>query len=169
LGTDWLAIMEKKRKWRRTIKLAAAVIVLVLVIGFVDLYIENMPSYYGPGPFGLEVTTTEPVYEVGEEVTFIIRVNNTQDWPVRYPKSIIMSVEGNGVKIQLLGSAIVDYPPYAPTYPAHEVTIHNKIWNQTDYHTNRTHTPVDAGNYTFTYSISGFGYDASANCTFEIK
>lgn len=75
---------------------------------------------------------------------------------------------GDGVEVPLLGSALCDFGVDAPTYPAHEVTIQKWNWNQSKLQ-NGTYAPVDAANYTFTYSIQGFGYDASANCTFEIR
>jgi hypothetical protein len=139
---------------------------VVSVIGFAAWYIDaNTPSYYKPGSLGLEVTTDKPTYGIGENVTFIIKVNNPEDWPVRYPNSESATVKGNGIVTQLLGSAVIDYPIKAPTYPAREVTIINKTWNQTSIGT----SSISSGNYTFTYSIQGYGYDISANCTFTIE
>jgi hypothetical protein len=92
-------------------------------------------------------------------------VNNPENWPIRYPNSESAAVRGNGIETQLLGSAVIDYPIKAPTYPAHEVTIINKTWNQTSH----GNSIISSGNYTFTYSIQGYGYNTSANCTFIIE
>lgn len=147
-------------------KFTTAIIVIALVVGLVALYLESLPSYYKPGSLGLEVTTDKPMYGLGENVTFIIKVNNSQDWPVRQPNSVIAKVEGNGVQADIEGSGIFDWPVKAPTYPAHEITIHNLTWNQTSHEHNNL---IMSGNYTFTYNIQGYGYNASANCTFIIE
>lgn len=144
-----------------------AAVLIMSVIGFAALYIDaTTPSYYKPGLLELEVTTDKPTYGLVENVTFIIKVNNSQDWLVRQPNSVIAIVEGNGVQADIEGSGIFDWPVKAPTYPANEITIHNLTWNQTSRGHNNL---MMSGNYTFTYSIQGLGYDTSANCTVIIE
>lgn len=144
-----------------------AVALVIGVIGVAALIIDaGTPSYYKPGSLELEVTTDKPSYVIGENVTFIIKVNNPQDWPVRQPNSVIGKVEGNEVHADIEGSGIIEWPVKAPTYLAHEITIYNLTWNQTSHGLNNL---MVSGNYTFTYRIQGYGYDTSANCTFIIE
>lgn len=166
LGTDWLALIEKKRKRQRTLKIAAVIAVFTLIVGFVALYVENGPSVYGPGPIEVTITPNKPYFIQGENITFTVTIINKQSWPIAYPNSESTRIEKEGIIYQNEGLNI-DYAVKVPTYPANMNTIHSWRWLETK---NDTMTiPHEVGNYSLTYEISGYGYSASTNCSFEIR
>ncbi len=81
LGNSDLPYLRQGKTSRFYITAAVAITAAVIVlVAALNLFSTPPGSDYGPGPIGLEVTTTKPVYAVGEEVTFIIGVNNSQGW-----------------------------------------------------------------------------------------
>ena len=161
----------KKRSRSFYVVLVAAVLLSVEIVGVVifEFYNSAHPSY-GPGPVYIEVTTDKPVYLQGEEVNFTITVNNPQDWPVTTPFFVGTTIEKDGFSIYS-PSVFIDYAMPIPTFPAHSRTLYSPplpAWNQTVY-LNGTLVQVQPGNYTLTVTLSGYHYDDSANCTFEIR
>ena len=159
----------KKRSRRFYIVVIAAVLLLAGIIGVVLLDYMGRVSY-GPGPVEIEVTTEKPFYLQGEEVYFVIYVNNPQDWPVPHPDFAEYQIEKSGLLIDG-GSVYIEFPAgRIPTFPAHSRTPYSPLllWKQkTDL--NETRVQVQPGNYTLTVTIQGFGYRSSGNYTFEIQ
>jgi len=126
---------------------------------------------YGLGPFEIEVASEKQVYLHGEEVNFIIYVNNPQDWTVLYPNSVLYIVEKDSVYVASLGGGQINYAAPSPRFPSHSKTLYGDFliqWNQKT-NPNGTMVQVQQGNYTLTVSLSGYGYNESGNCTFEIR
>ena len=167
MGTDWLATIEKKRKLLFRIKLAVAIIITVLVIGFVGFYINaTTPSFYGPGPIEITISPNKPYFLEGENVTFTITVINNQSWPVTYPLSEKVNIQKDGVEYE--GSGLqIDYPIKIPTFPAKASTPLSWTWFESNKG-NQT-IPHQRGNYSISFYISGVDYSAVAYCTFEVR
>ncbi|MBN1244579.1 hypothetical protein JXA31_03200 [Candidatus Bathyarchaeota archaeon] len=162
----------KKRSRRFYVILAAAVLLIAIIISavFLSFFMMGQTSY-GPGPVDIEVTSEKQFYLQGEEVIFIIYVNNPQEWPVPYPYSVLYIVEKDCVYVASLGGGQIDYVAPSPKFPSHSKTLYGDFlmpWNQTT-NLNGTRVQVQPGNYTLTVSLSGYGYDASGNCSFEIR
>jgi len=161
-----------KRSRRFYLVLAAAFLLSVIIISavFLSFFMMSQTSY-GPGPVDIEVTADKPFYLQGEEVNFIIYVNNPQEWPVPYPYSVLYIVEKDGVYVASLGGGQIDYAAPSPKFPPNSKTLYGDFlmpWNQ-KMDLNETRVQVQLGNYTLTVSLSGYGYDESGNCTFEIR
>lgn len=158
--------MEKKRKRKRRIKITAAIIAVGIVIGFVALYLTNGPNYFGPGPIEITISPDKPYFLQGETINFTVTIINNQSWPITHPVQESVKIIKNGTTHENYDMH-ADYPPRIPTYPANTNSTAQWTWIKSIKEINPT--PLDVGNYTFNYKISGIGYVASANCTFEIK
>jgi len=165
-------IEPKKRSRRFYLILIATVLSLAIIVGVVVFELSNVgQTSYGPGPVEIEVTTDKPFYLQGEEVYFVIYVNNPQDWPVPYPNFPGYRIEKDGLNIEE-GGVNIDYVMPIPTFPAHSRTLFNPNlhWNQ-KMDLNGTLVQVQPGNYTLTvYFNPGLvDYGDGGNCTFEIR
>jgi hypothetical protein len=156
---------EPKKRSRRLYLVLTAALLLIIIILIADFLGQTS---YGPGPVDIEVTPDKQIYLQGEEVNFAVYVNNPQDWPVPYPNGEGYAIEKDGLYIDGYGGHI-DYPAGGiPTFPANSRTLTKWQWDQKML-LNGTRVQVQPGNYTLTFSISGYGYSESSNCTFEIR
>ncbi len=151
---------------RRNITLVIAV-ALGVVLGLAGwVYYETRPSVFGPGPIEIQVTPDKQYFLVGEEPTFTIMVFNNQTWPVAYPDEenthVYNSTADFGYATMNINRG-VHTSTFSPnsSNPLHWTWFESKQNNQT--------IPHQPGNYTLVFGIRGFGYDASSNCTFEIR
>ena len=93
---------------------------------------------------------------------------NNQSWPISkqiYQETQIQK-DGNTVPSEDTGMNI-DYAFKMPTYPADSTIQFPWIWHESKKD-NQT-VPHEAGNYTLTFTLRGIGYEATSNCTFEIR
>ncbi|MCW4003575.1 MAG: hypothetical protein NWE95_06665 [Candidatus Bathyarchaeota archaeon] len=157
------------KKFKRAYAAIVVLIVGLVILGYVIL--SNIPGNLapvGPEPVNLEVVTEKTTYAQGENVTFLIYENNTQDWAVYKPTAYgywVSNSQGNVVWES--GGFHVDFPPSNNTYPAHYGNAWRAIWDQTVTIDNRT-TMAPPGDYTFTYLIDA-PYIVQANCAVTIK
>lgn len=161
---------QTKPKRKTRFYLVLAVVALLIAIISIVVFLGLFQTSYGPGPVDIEVTTEKAVYLQGEEVYFVIYVNNSQNWPVPYPNSVGYIIEKEGRFISGT-TACIDYAAgRVPTFPAHSRTLYNPplLWNQ-KMDLNGTFVQVEPGNYTVSISFSGFGYSNSGNCTLKIR
>lgn len=162
----------KKRSRRYYLILTATVLSLAIIVGVIVFELSNAgQTSYGPGPVNIEVTTDKPFYLQGEEVYFIVYVNNPQDWPVPYPSFPAYSIDKNGVNIAG-GGVNINYAMPIPTFPAHSRKLFNCSayqWNQKMY-LNGNLVQAQPGNYTLTVYFEGpVDYGDGSNCNFEIR
>ena len=159
---------ERGRKPKWIYAIIAVLIVGLVILGYV-IFSETLSSEpIGPEPVTLQVTTEKTTYTQGENVTFLIYENNTQDWAVYKPTAYgywVSNSQGNVVWES--GGFHVDFPPSNNTYPAHYGNAWGAIWDQTVTIDNRT-TMAPPGDYTFTYLIDD-PYIVQANCAVTIK
>jgi hypothetical protein len=165
-------IEPKKRSRRFYFILTATVLSLAIIVGVLGFELSKAgKASYGPGPVDIEVTTEKPFYLQGEEVNFIVYVNNPQDWPVPYPHFPGYSIDKDGENIEG-GGVNINYATPIPTFPAHSRTLFNCSaynWNQKMY-LDGTLVQVQPGNYTLTVYFEGaVDYGNGSNCTFEVR
>jgi len=167
-------IEPKKRSRRFYLILIATVLSLAIIVGVAVFELSNVgQTSSGPVPVDLEVTTDKPFYLQGEEVYFVVYVNNPQDWPVPCPFFPGYSIDKDGLNI-IGGGVNINYAMPMPTFPAHSRTLYNCSayhWNQKMY-LNETFplVQVQPGNYTLTVYFEGpVDYGDGSNCTFEIR
>jgi hypothetical protein len=147
----------------------ATILILAELAGAFVLNWYFNQSWYGPGPVDNEVATSKPIYLQGEEVYFVVYVTNPQVWPVPQPDSASYRIEKDG-QVFDGGTVFTDFVSPIPTFPPHSTTTYNPplFWDQkTGPGTNRTQVQPD--NYTLTMTLSGYGYSAGGNFTFEIR
>jgi len=117
----------KKRSRRFYIILITTASLLTVTVGVFCVDHGNRPNY-GPGPIEIEVSTDKPFYLQGEEVNFIIYVNNPQNWPVAYPDLVGYDVEKDGISIDSC-DVNVNFGYEIPTIPAHSRTAYRPFVN----------------------------------------
>jgi hypothetical protein len=168
LGTDELKLAGQKYELRRAQKIAASIVVLVLVIGLVGWYINaTTPTEGELGPFAVTITPDNPCFNQGENVTFTVTIINNQVYPVQYPSLEDVSITRNGLPC-VSPSLNVDYAVgKVPTYPANSNSSYSWRWFESKI--DNQIIPHETGSYALTYRIKGNGYDVSADCTFEIR
>ena len=156
---------EPKKRSRRFHLVLALTLLLIAIIFIADFMGQTS---YGLGPVDIEVTPDKQVYLQGEEVNFTIYLNNPQDWPVPYPNGEGYAIEKDGLFIDGYGGHIDYLAGGIPAFPANSRTVTKWQWDQKML-LNGTRVQVQSGIYTFTVSLSGYGYEESGNCTFEIR
>ncbi len=159
---------ERSKRFYITVAAAITAVAIILTGAFIltNLHPAHQKSYYGPGPIEIKVQPDKPFFVVGELVNFTVTVVNNQNWPVASPSFQGTIIEKDGVRIGG-GGMHIDYPPNRPTYPANASTPYTWTWYP-NRQNNQT-VPHEPGNYALTYHLEGFGYDATANCTFELR
>jgi hypothetical protein len=164
-------VEPKKRSRRFYVILTATILTLAIIIGVIIFEWSNLgQTSYGPGPVDIEVTADKPFYLQGEEVRFLVYVNNQQNWPVPYPLEVAYQIERDGHFVD--GVTVNITPPYSiPTFPAQSKTLYSLpcVWNQKEG-LGGNQTQVQSGNYTLSVSFSGpVDYGDGGNCTIEIR
>jgi hypothetical protein len=156
-----------KRKKSRRFYLAFVVIILLLAVTLsliIGTYYANQNNF-GPGPIDLEVKPDKPYFLRNEQANFTFLLINNQSWPVTKPLLQETNITKDGILLENtdLHTNFAD----VPTIPANSSTQLYWTWRgpQRDNQT-LTH---EAGNYTLTVRLEGFGYDVTSGCIFEIK
>jgi hypothetical protein len=168
--TENSQLHSKKRPKRLFLVLIVAAALIAVMGGAIILRFTTTQANYGPGPITIEATTEKSFYSPGEDVYFVISVNNSQDWPVPKPNLVGYSIEKDGVSISGCGVDIDYAAENIPTFSAHSQTSYKPplIWNQ-KMDVNETLVQVQRGIYTTTITVSGFGYQTNCSTTFEIQ
>lgn len=150
--------VKLERKYRLLIVAISLAIIFILSYNFYFAY-----AYIGSGPVEIEISTDKEVYLQGEAITFNVYVINPQNWRVPYPSEIIWGIDSNLANPPT--SQRVDYVG-VPSYTAHSKTnMLTYTWDQT-----LSGVQVPSGNYTFTYSMTGFtDYGPRGNHTVTIR
>ncbi len=159
-------LAKKSRKFHLVLATAFLLIIVIIIAFFLS------QTSYGPGPVDIEVSSDKQVYLQGEEVKFIIYVNNSHDWNVPYPNSVTYIIEKDGVFVASIGGGQITYVKPGPMFDPSTKTRYQEglmPWDQKT-HLNGSLVQVHPGNYTLIITFDGaVDYGNSGNCTFEIR
>jgi hypothetical protein len=144
-----------------------SVIACVLLLAGTVLTVAFAPLPAPTDPVEVDVTTNQPSYAQGEQVQISVYANNTHNWAVASPTSIIYLIRGQGLYIER-----TDFFSHSPLVAHSKIPLQSKTWYQTHGWTpkNENNNFVSPGNYTITVYFNGVGINGpTANCSITIK
>ena len=139
-----------------------AIAILAIVIASLGYSLLKQPHVeIGEGPLQLEVLSDKPTYLQGETATFYVYVINPQNWSIRQPTTLFISIVENLSQV-----VNINYGWNDPTIPPNSKKLfYTQTWDTATGGENQTR--VQPGNYTFTAKLWD-PHDSEVNCTVSI-